>query len=286
MSTISDGRSNETVEVFDQAATSYDRTGVSFFGPFGVELVRRAGIRPGERVLDVGCGRGAVLFPAAQATGPTGHVIGIDLAPAMVTLTAEDVTRAGLTHVNVRVGDAQQPDFPPGSFDAILAGLVVFLLPAPGQALHAYARLLRPAGRLAVSTLAGQDPAFVAAMDALAAHLPADRPRPAPGTDPFADDCAIIATMAAAGLAVTTISEHRVESHFRDVDHWMEWMWSHGGRALLRHIPADRLDTATTEAARALEPARLSGGGLTLTTAIRVTVATPQPTATRPTESS
>ncbi len=128
----SGGRSNGTVEVFEQAATSYDRTGVSFFGPFGAELVRRAGIRPGERVLDVGCGRGAVLFPAAQATGPTGQVTGIDLAPAMVALTAEEVTRAGLTHVDVRVGDAQQPDFPEGSFDAVLAGLVVFLLPTRG----------------------------------------------------------------------------------------------------------------------------------------------------------
>jgi hypothetical protein len=85
--------------------------------------------------------------------------------------------------------------------------------------------------------------------------------------------------MAAAGLAVTEITEHRVESRFRDVDHWMEWMWSHGGRALLRHIPTDRLQAATTDAARALAPARLSGGGLTLTTAVRFTVATPQPAA-------
>ncbi|WP_026268522.1 class I SAM-dependent methyltransferase [Micromonospora sp. CNB394] len=278
----SDGPSNGTVEVFEQAATSYDRTGVSFFGPFGAELVRRAGIRPGEQVLDVGCGRGAVLFPAAQATGPTGQVTGIDLAPAMVALTAEDVTRAGLTHVDVRVGDAQQPGFPEGSFDAVLAGLVVFLLPDPGQALRAYARLLRPAGRLAVSTFAAQDPAFVAALDALAGHLPADRPRPAPAADPFADDAAITATMAAAGLTVTAINEHRVDSRFRDVDHWMEWMWSHGGRALLRHIPAHRLEAATTDAARALEPANRPGGGLTLTTAVRITVATPHPAAEPP----
>ncbi|MCX4471360.1 methyltransferase domain-containing protein [Micromonospora sp. NBC_01655] len=277
----SGGRPNGTVEVFEQAATSYDRTGVSFFGPFGAELVRRAGIRPGERVLDVGCGRGAVLFPAAEATGPTGHVTGIDLAPAMVTLTAEDVARAGLTHVDVRLGDAQRPDFPPGGFDVVLAGLVVFLLPEPGQALGTYRRLLRPASRLAISTFAAVDPAFVAAMDALAAHLPTDRQRPAPAADPFADDRVITATMAAAGFAVTAISEYRVESRFRDVDHWTEWMWSHGGRALLRHIPADRLDAATTDAGRALEPARLAGGGLTLTTAIRITVATARPAAAR-----
>ncbi|WP_411710974.1 class I SAM-dependent methyltransferase [Micromonospora musae] len=269
-------RSNAAVEVFEQAASSYDRTGVSFFGPFGAELVRCAGIRPGDRVLDVGCGRGAVLFPAADATGPTGRVTGIDLAPAMVSFTAEDLRRAGLTHVDVRVDDAQQPDFPPGSFDAILAGLVVFLLPEPQQALRTYARLLRPAGRLAVSTFAAQDPAFVAAMDALAAHLPADQPRPAPAADPFADERTITATMAVADLAVTSIRDYQVESKFREVGHWMEWMWSHGGRALLRHIVPERHDAAIADAARALEPARVPDGGLALTTAIRITVATPR----------
>ncbi|TDB95497.1 methyltransferase domain-containing protein [Micromonospora fluostatini] len=267
------GWPNPTVEAFEQAAPHYDRTGVSFFGPLGTELVRCAGIRPGERVLDVGSGRGAVLFPAAQATGPTGHVTAIDLAPAMVSLTAQDVTRAGLTHVDVRIGDAQQPDLPPGGFDVVLAGMVVFLLPEPERALRAYARLLRPPGRLAVSTFAAPDPAHVAAVEALATHLPADQPWPVPKADPFADERTIRATMTEAGLAVTAISEHRVESRFRDVDHWMEWMWSHGGRALLRHVPADRLEAATADAARALKPARVDDGGLSLTTAVRVTVA-------------
>ncbi|MFY1576845.1 class I SAM-dependent methyltransferase [Verrucosispora sp. WMMD703] len=268
-------RPSGAAEVFEQAAPSYDRTGVSFFGPFGAELVRRAAIRPGERVLDVGCGRGAVLFPAAHATGPTGHVTGIDLAPAMVALTAEDVTRAGLTHVDVRVDDAQQPDFPPRSFDAVLAGLVVFLLPQPHQALRAYARLLRSSGRLVISTFGAQDPAFVAATDALAAHLPTDQARPARPAGPFADEQAITATMDGAGLAVTSIVAHRIESRFDDVDHWVRWMWSHGGRALLQHLPADRLPAATADAAQALDAARDAGGGLSLTTEIRITVAVP-----------
>ncbi|MFV2103000.1 class I SAM-dependent methyltransferase [Micromonospora sp. LOL_024] len=262
-------------EVFEWAAPTYDRTGVSFFGPLGAELVRRAGIRPGDQVLDVGCGRGAVLFPAAEATGPTGHVTGIDLAPAMVTLTAGDAARAGLSQVAVLVDDAQRPDFPPRSLDAVLAGLVVFLLPDPQQALRSYARLLRPSGRLAVSTFAAQDPAFVAAMAALAAHLPADQPRPTSPDHLFADETRTGATMAAAGLTVTEVGEHRIESRFRDVDHWMEWLWSHAGRALLGRVPATRLDAATADAARALDDARTPNGDLCLRTTVRITVATP-----------
>jgi ubiquinone/menaquinone biosynthesis C-methylase UbiE len=270
---VNDRADSAVVEVFDQAASTYDRTGVTFFGPFGAELVRRAAIRPGDRVLDVGCGRGAVLFPAAHATGPAGQVLGIDLAPAMVELTRQDVAEAGLRHVSVQIGDAQDPELPETSFDVVLAGLVVFLLPDPPGALSAYARLLRPNGRLGISTLRAQDSAFIAAMDALAAHLPADRPRPAPAIDPFADGVAITATLASAGLTPIAIDEVRVESRFHDVDHWMAWMWSHGGRALLRHIPQERLAAATADAAAALGQAQTSGGDIVLTTTARITTA-------------
>src|SRR5689334_4965853 len=85
--------------IFDRAAPTYDQTGVEFFGPPGRELVRLAGIAAGQRVLDLGCGRGNVLFPAAEAVGPTGEVIGVDFAPGMLTAT----TRAAEDHPWVRV---------------------------------------------------------------------------------------------------------------------------------------------------------------------------------------
>jgi ubiquinone/menaquinone biosynthesis C-methylase UbiE len=96
--------SSALIRAFDEAAATYDAVGVEFFTPMGAELVRRAAIRPGEHVLDVGCGRGAVLLPAAHATGPGGRVTGIDLAPAMVALTGREV--ADLPWVTVAVGDA------------------------------------------------------------------------------------------------------------------------------------------------------------------------------------
>ncbi|MBW6439200.1 hypothetical protein KZ829_36295 [Actinoplanes hulinensis] len=62
------------IEIFNEAADDYDSVGVDFFSPFGAALAEAAAIAPGERVLDVGCGRGTVLFPAAAATGPPGRV--------------------------------------------------------------------------------------------------------------------------------------------------------------------------------------------------------------------
>ncbi|MFY1692932.1 class I SAM-dependent methyltransferase [Plantactinospora sp. WMMB782] len=264
--------------VFDRGAPSYDRTGVDFFGPMGRELVRRAGLRPGERVLDVGCGRGAVLLPAADAVGPTGRIVGIDLAPTMVELTRADVAAAGLSQVRVEVADAEAPPLPEASFDAVLAGLVVFMLPAPLDALHAYRRLLRPGGRLGLTTFAAHDARFDEALRTLAQHLPEEHRRPpTAGQEPlFGTAESIAASLEAAGFQQVTIDEVPFESRFRDVDHWTAWAWSHGARALLERIPADRLPAALADAARVLAPA---GGGLVLTTTVRFAfgVAAPAP---------
>jgi ubiquinone/menaquinone biosynthesis C-methylase UbiE len=70
----------ETAGVFSRVAPTYD-TVIPFFQTFGRHLVAAASLRPGERVLDLACGRGAVLFPAALAVGEQGSVLGIDIAP-------------------------------------------------------------------------------------------------------------------------------------------------------------------------------------------------------------
>lgn len=59
-----------------------DLDGPDYWDYFGVRLVEHAAIPPGARVLDVGCGTGSSLLPAAEKTGPRGHVMGIDICPA------------------------------------------------------------------------------------------------------------------------------------------------------------------------------------------------------------
>ncbi|GAA3351713.1 hypothetical protein GCM10020358_82470 [Amorphoplanes nipponensis] len=255
------------VGTFDQAAASYDSVGVDFFTPMGSELVRRAAVRPGEHVLDVGCGRGAVLLSAAAAAGPTGRVVGIDLAPAMVELTR--AATASLPGVSVRVGDAGAPDFPPGSFDVVTAGLVLFFLPDLPAALAAYRRLLRPGGRLAFSSFVAFDPRYERAMKALAAHTGTPRRDPAPGV--FGSEESLRAALGA--FSAVRVTEFTQVSRFADVGHWLTWVASHGGRAVVAKVPPDRLAAATADAAAELAAARADDGAIHLTTTIRVVVA-------------
>jgi ubiquinone/menaquinone biosynthesis C-methylase UbiE len=254
--------------IFDEAAPAYDRVGVDFFTPMGAELVRRAGIRPGDSVLDVGCGRGAVLVPAAAAAGPAGRVIGTDLAPAMVALTAEAV--ADLPTVSVQAGDAQAPDFPARSFDVITAGLVLFFLPDPAAALAAYRELLRPGGRLAFSSFAAYDPLYPEAMKALAAHA-VDAPPPRDAGGIFRSEETLRAALTA--WAEVQVTEFRQVSRYAGGQQWFDWVDSHGGRQLTRLIPADRRAAAAADAEAVLASARTPDGFLELTTTIRIVVA-------------
>jgi len=145
-------RSAQVAAVFDKVADTYDAVGVPWFEPIAEGLVAEVAPAPGERVVDLGTGRGAALWPLAHAVGATGHVTGLDLAAQMIAATRADVLARGLTTVDLVVADASSPELPDAGFDLAVASLVLFFLPDPAAALRAWHHLLVPGGRLGVST--------------------------------------------------------------------------------------------------------------------------------------
>ncbi|MEJ3749671.1 class I SAM-dependent methyltransferase [Actinomycetes bacterium KLBMP 9797] len=266
--------------VFDRAAPTYERTGVTFFDPIGAALVRLAGPRPGERLLDLGCGRGASLFPAAAAVGPTGTAVGIDLAPGMVAATAADACERGLDGVRVLVGDAEAPDFPDGSFDLLLGGLMIFFLPDAPAAARAYARLLRPGGRLALSTFVELTDAerewFALLGGALGPYLPpAPETPPEPGAAPppearYRTREAVAELLGGAGFTGVRFEEVEHRSEFARPEVFWDWLWSSGMRGLVERIPETDRDAAR-DAVTALVAEHLRD--LSWTTKVRLTLA-------------
>src|SRR5690348_2571269 len=139
-------RLSEVAALFDRLSPTYDQTGVPYYAVIARGLVDRLDVRPGERVLDVGAGRGAATFPLAEAVGERGHVDAIDGAPGMVEHLARDA--AHLPQVHVALGDATDPRPGEAPYDVVAASLVVFFLPDPVAAVTRWRALTRPGGRI------------------------------------------------------------------------------------------------------------------------------------------
>jgi cyclopropane fatty-acyl-phospholipid synthase-like methyltransferase len=104
-----------------------------------------AGIRPGMRVLDLGCGAGDVAFVAADLVGADGHVVGVDRSPQALARARLRAGQRGLAQVRFVEGDVYDPA-PGGPFDAIVGRLVLMYVPDPAAVLRRQATVLCPGG--------------------------------------------------------------------------------------------------------------------------------------------
>jgi len=105
-------------------------------------------IRPGEAVLDMGCGAGFDAFVAAQLVGPRGRVVGIDMSPEMIGVAEAGRAEGGSPQVEFRVAQAEALPFSDASFDVALSNGVLNLIPDKAAALREIFRVLHPGGRL------------------------------------------------------------------------------------------------------------------------------------------
>jgi SAM-dependent methyltransferase len=108
-------------------------------------ILAEAGIRPGMRVLDLGCGAGDVAFVAAGLVGPGGSVVGVDRSPEALARARLRAGQRGLAQVRFVEGDLGEPA-PGGPFDAIVERLVLWTVPDPAALLRRQATVLRPGG--------------------------------------------------------------------------------------------------------------------------------------------
>src|SRR5437762_5389451 len=110
-------------------------------------LLDAAGVRPGARVLDVGCGRGDTTFDAARRVGPSGLALGVDASLTVLERARRRAADAGLAHVGFVHADPQQQRFAPLRFDSIVSRRARHVFADPDAGFTNLLRALRSGGR-------------------------------------------------------------------------------------------------------------------------------------------
>jgi ubiquinone/menaquinone biosynthesis C-methylase UbiE len=238
-----------TADLYDRVAASYDAVGPAIFARFGERVVAVAGIQAGDRVLDVGAGRGANLFPAAAVVGKTGEVVGIDIAAKMVEETRRTTAERGLANATMLCMDAEGLTFADASFDHVLCSFAYFFFPRLHHALAQFARVLRPGGALLLTAHGAADERWrwyeeeVLAATYMRNRLPWP---PSVGGErrSLRDLAGLLARVGFAGVRHVPLE---VEAVYADEAEWWAAKWTHGARRPLEAMPTEILRAFVTE---------------------------------------
>jgi SAM-dependent methyltransferase len=179
---------------------AYERIQRSIAG-FGEAVLAGAAARPGESVLDVGCGTGSTTAALAHAVGKDGRVLGVDISETLVGAARAQ----NLSNATFAVGDAATYAFESAAFDLVFSRFGVMFFADPVQAFRNLRRTLRPSGRLVFLCwrTPQENPWGLVPLQAAAPHLPPfERPGPEdPGQYSFGDRARVERILTEAGFA-------------------------------------------------------------------------------------
>lgn len=237
-------------DIFTRSSPTYDQIGPKFFSYFGEKLVQYADLQKGSSVLDVACGRGAVLFPAADAVSPEGEVVGIDIASGMIEQIKQEILSRKIVNSRVIEMDAERLDFPNSEFDYVLCGLCLFFFPNLKGALEEFWRVLKPGGNIVASTFKRQsDDDRTKEWDALYESFK-DRIANVPKaeTEVLETPLEIKTRFLEASFTNPEVIVRRKTFYYTDEKDWWDTMWSHGFRSYLERIPSEDIMEFRTRA--------------------------------------
>jgi ubiquinone/menaquinone biosynthesis C-methylase UbiE len=186
-------------------------------------LVADARLRSGMRVLDLGSGTGYPALLGAHTVGPSGRMVGLDLADQMLAVARRKATTMGLANVTFRTGDATALPFEANSFDAVTSRFCLMFLPEIPKAAAEIARVLRPGCWVAAAVWSApqKNPSIGLSMEAIKKVVELPPPDPtAPGIFRLATPGDFAGMMQQAGLIDVTEQEYLAEWSYASADEY------------------------------------------------------------------
>jgi SAM-dependent methyltransferase len=223
-----------------------------------------AGLKPGQRVLDIASGVGDPAITIAKKVAPGGSVLGTDLVEEMLAYAREQARAAGVTNVEFRCVDGERLDVPAASFDAVTMRFGLMFMPDAVECLKRVREALKPGGSIAVVVWRAPDQNLWASIPiaVLKRHVDVPAPPPgAPGLFAFADRARLESVIREAGFADVRIDGIEMTmSDFETGDEFVQFTFELSGplAALRNKVPETNRAAVDEEIAREVVAA---GGG-------------------------
>jgi SAM-dependent methyltransferase len=250
--------------------------------PVSDRLMAAALVKPGERVIDVGCGCGATTIDCASRVRPGGEVLGLDISEPMLARGRERASQD--LPVRFVHADATVHDFPPGWADLIVSRFGVMFFADPARSFVNLRKGLKRGGRLALACWreAKQNPFFILPLREARKHAP---PLPemdpeAPGPFAFADEARVRRILSEAGYADIVLTPQDLELDIaagRGLDTAVAAALAIGPTSRMLSGQSEAVRAAVASDIRAVLSAHVRGGSVPLGGAIWMVTATKPP---------
>ena len=186
--------------VWDRMSQTYLREIDRRFAPVVEQVIKRSGLKPGLRVLDLGTGTGSVALIAASLVAPAGRVTGTDPSSAMLDIARDRARKGSLGNLDFEECPAEAIVAPDGTFDVVLASLSLMYVIDRATAARECARVLRPDGKFVAAVWAGPEECDIVRLQAIAASFAPAPPVPGVGPGALANAAPFLRQLAEAGI--------------------------------------------------------------------------------------
>lgn len=220
-------------DLYDRVAPDYGQVGPRVVDTFGQRLVELSGVMAQSLVVDVACGRGASLLPAAKIAR---MAIGVDIAFQMVHQTQLECQRTEITNVSLLQVDGDYLSFCSASVDVILCGFGIFFFPNPGHTLREWNRVLKTGGKVGICVASGGDERWAWYEELLLAYHKQHQFPLSAGSVGLKQPAAIKDALEQAGFDDVKIIEETYEFIYADGNQWWQTKWTHGARYPLEQM--------------------------------------------------